>query len=424
MRLGYLKPGDQLPKVRDAVASLAINPNTVLKAYRELEIKGLATGRPGQGTFIKATLSQATLPELTRLRRSLLAWLDAAEGAGLDEDGMVALFTSVLRDVRDRRGSSARRCCTRRNRGRRMNVIESSGLGKRYGNTWALRDCTLAIPGGHVAALVGPNGAGKTTLLNLTVGLAAQTAGTVTVLGGMSAGSAGGVGRHRVRRSGHAALQEPLRGRHAAHDLQPEPAVRFEICQGSAGRAGHPAGTQGRQAVRRPAGAARADPCAGTASPTACPRRADGHARPARAARLHGHGDDRDCRRRRVGACSPRTCWPNWSGWPTTSSSCPAGAFRWPARSTTCSPLTGAHRPGRRSRQLHPTTERRARPARRRPGSPAGQDQRNDRSDAAGLGEPPGEPRRTDTGLHARPRRCGAAWSGAPGRVQPMEARN
>ena len=71
-----------------------------------------------------------------------------------------------------------------------MNVIESSGLGKRYGNTWALRDCTLAIPGGHVAALVGPNGAGKTTLLNLTVGLAAQTAGTVTVLGGMSAGSA------------------------------------------------------------------------------------------------------------------------------------------------------------------------------------------------------------------------------------------
>jgi GntR family transcriptional regulator len=109
MRLGYLKPGDQLPRVRDAVASLAINPNTVLKAYRELEIKGLATGRPGQGTFIKATLSQATLPELTRLRRSLLAWLDTAETAGLDEDGMVALFTSVLRDLRDRRGHSGDR---------------------------------------------------------------------------------------------------------------------------------------------------------------------------------------------------------------------------------------------------------------------------------------------------------------------------
>ena len=58
LRLGYLKPGDQLPKVREAVASLAINPNTVLKAYRELEMKGLAAGRPGQGTFIEATLSQ------------------------------------------------------------------------------------------------------------------------------------------------------------------------------------------------------------------------------------------------------------------------------------------------------------------------------------------------------------------------------
>src|ERR1700730_8638641 len=109
MRLGYLKPGDQLPKVRDAVASLAINPNTVLKAYRELEIKGLAAGRPGQGTFIMATLSQATLPELTRLRRSLLAWLATADIAGLDEDGIVALFSSALRDFRERRGSSGER---------------------------------------------------------------------------------------------------------------------------------------------------------------------------------------------------------------------------------------------------------------------------------------------------------------------------
>jgi ABC-2 type transport system ATP-binding protein len=70
-----------------------------------------------------------------------------------------------------------------------MNVIEASGLGKRYGSTWALRECTLAIPAGHVTALVGPNGAGKTTLLNLAVGLAAPTAGIVTVLGGRPAGS-------------------------------------------------------------------------------------------------------------------------------------------------------------------------------------------------------------------------------------------
>jgi ABC-2 type transport system ATP-binding protein len=70
-----------------------------------------------------------------------------------------------------------------------MNIIETSGLGKRYGSTWALRECTLAIPAGHVAALVGPNGAGKTTLLNLAVGLAEPAAGTVTVLGGLPAGS-------------------------------------------------------------------------------------------------------------------------------------------------------------------------------------------------------------------------------------------
>jgi ABC-2 type transport system ATP-binding protein len=70
-----------------------------------------------------------------------------------------------------------------------MNVIETSGLGKQYGSTWALHECTLAIPAGHVAALIGPNGAGKTTLLNLAVGLAEPTAGAVTVLGGKPAGS-------------------------------------------------------------------------------------------------------------------------------------------------------------------------------------------------------------------------------------------
>ena len=67
-----------------------------------------------------------------------------------------------------------------------MNVIETSDLGKRYRGTWALRDCTLAIPAGHVAALVGPNSAGKSTLLNLAVGLAAPSAGAVTVLGGQA----------------------------------------------------------------------------------------------------------------------------------------------------------------------------------------------------------------------------------------------
>ena len=70
-----------------------------------------------------------------------------------------------------------------------MNVLEASGLGKRYRSAWALRECTLEVPSGHVTALVGPNGAGKTTLLNLAVGLADPSAGNVTVLGGRPAGS-------------------------------------------------------------------------------------------------------------------------------------------------------------------------------------------------------------------------------------------
>jgi len=113
LRLGYLKPGDQLPKVKDVVASLAVNPNTVLKAYKELEVKGLTIGRPGLGTFIEATLSQVALRELTALRRSLSVWLTAADGAGLDQDGIVALVASELRDFYERgRGARDRSAAT------------------------------------------------------------------------------------------------------------------------------------------------------------------------------------------------------------------------------------------------------------------------------------------------------------------------
>src|ERR1700739_4277936 len=70
-----------------------------------------------------------------------------------------------------------------------MNAIETHRLGKRYGRTWALRDCTLAIPAGRVVALIGPNGAGKTTLLQLAVGLITQTCGEITVLDGIAPGS-------------------------------------------------------------------------------------------------------------------------------------------------------------------------------------------------------------------------------------------
>ena len=108
LRLGYLVAGSQLPKVRDVVASLAINANTVLKAYRELETKGLTVGRPGQGTFIRATLGPVALPELTELRRALLGWVATADAAGLDEDGITALVASVLRDFRERRRGAGR----------------------------------------------------------------------------------------------------------------------------------------------------------------------------------------------------------------------------------------------------------------------------------------------------------------------------
>ena len=106
LRLGYLSQGDRLPTVKEVVSSLAINPNTVLKAYRELEHRGLAAGRPGQGTFVRSAPATAGLAALTTLRKALLAWLRSADAAGLDEAGMVALFTSALRDFHDRRGET------------------------------------------------------------------------------------------------------------------------------------------------------------------------------------------------------------------------------------------------------------------------------------------------------------------------------
>jgi GntR family transcriptional regulator len=98
LRLGYLVSGDRLPTVKDVVAALAINPNTVLKAYRELEHKGLVAGRPGQGTFIEGTLDVVPLRDQQALQRGLARWLDTAVEAGLDPEGITALFTSALHD--------------------------------------------------------------------------------------------------------------------------------------------------------------------------------------------------------------------------------------------------------------------------------------------------------------------------------------
>lgn len=98
LRLGLLGPGDQLPTVREVVESLAINPNTVMKAYRELEHRGLAAGRPGQGTFITTKLQRVSGTEQAALARRLAAWMRDAATAGLDDQSIAAMFDVVLRD--------------------------------------------------------------------------------------------------------------------------------------------------------------------------------------------------------------------------------------------------------------------------------------------------------------------------------------
>src|SRR4051812_6007213 len=97
LRLGLLSVGDQLPTVKDVVARLAINPNTVLKAYRELEYLGLAAPRPGLGTFVTKTLVDGSLAAHEPLRKELLDWLTKAQQAGLDADSIEALFMTTFR---------------------------------------------------------------------------------------------------------------------------------------------------------------------------------------------------------------------------------------------------------------------------------------------------------------------------------------
>lgn len=98
LRLGWLQPGDKLPTAHEVAASVAINPNTVQKAYRELEYEGLVEGRPGQGTFVQRSLSQSTPASLAALTRRLQRWIAAARAAGLDEDGIMDVVRATLRD--------------------------------------------------------------------------------------------------------------------------------------------------------------------------------------------------------------------------------------------------------------------------------------------------------------------------------------
>jgi len=99
--LGVLREGDQLPTVKEVVAAVAINPNTVLKAYRELEFEGLVEGRPGVGTFVTRSLVDSSLAAHAELRKDLSGWLEKARRAGLDDDSIAALFESTFRSGRN-----------------------------------------------------------------------------------------------------------------------------------------------------------------------------------------------------------------------------------------------------------------------------------------------------------------------------------
>jgi GntR family transcriptional regulator len=97
LRLGLLRAGDQLPTVKDVAGSLAINPNTVLKAYRLLEYEGLVAAKPGVGTFMTKTMSEESVAAHQRLSMELSAWIGRAQMAGLDSEDMEALFQRAAR---------------------------------------------------------------------------------------------------------------------------------------------------------------------------------------------------------------------------------------------------------------------------------------------------------------------------------------
>jgi GntR family transcriptional regulator len=97
--LGYLRAGDQLPTVKEVAVDLAINPNTVVKAYRQLEHEGLVAGRPGQGTFITGTLASPSAAASRALRVSLEQWFRDAAEAGLSDEAVTALIAAVRHDL-------------------------------------------------------------------------------------------------------------------------------------------------------------------------------------------------------------------------------------------------------------------------------------------------------------------------------------
>jgi GntR family transcriptional regulator len=98
LQLGLLEPGDRLPTAQQVVASLAINPNTVLKAYRDLEREGLVRARPGLGTFVVGQLKRTDPAAQAKFRKSMSAWLRSARNAGLSAEEIEAIYRTAFRD--------------------------------------------------------------------------------------------------------------------------------------------------------------------------------------------------------------------------------------------------------------------------------------------------------------------------------------
>src|SRR5580700_2966056 len=106
LRMGILQEGDQLPTVKEVVSMVAINPNTVFKAYRELEMLGLVEGRTGSGTFVSGKPAGPSPKIQAELSDSLLTWIDKAREAGLDEESIEALISSTLHNTTRRDNES------------------------------------------------------------------------------------------------------------------------------------------------------------------------------------------------------------------------------------------------------------------------------------------------------------------------------
>ena len=132
LRLGVISKGDKLPTVKDVVAKIAINPNTVLKAYRELEYEGLVAPRPGVGTFVTGALGDDSLAAHGPLRADLEQWLAKARRDGLDDESIEALFVSTFRAAARERIMTA--------------ALSAAGLAKRYGRARALTTAPWRFP--------------------------------------------------------------------------------------------------------------------------------------------------------------------------------------------------------------------------------------------------------------------------------------